>query len=185
MENMEKYFNKLTAGLVVVGSYITSITKTMPETLQALIIFGGLDYLLGVIIAGSKKEIRSETAVNGFKRKVFNLVIIGMTFILDNLMNLKGVMWSASIWFFISYEAISILEHGNALGFKYPAFLRVFLERIYNYNDTLELSKDWKPNPDTVVGIQDQQSVRTAEIETSEDLKEFIATQIIERGEEQ
>lgn len=185
LENMEKYFNKLSAGLVVIGTYLTTSFNAMPETLQALVIFGAFDYILGLLIAGSNKEISSKKAVKGFVRKMFNILIIAMTYILDNLMNLKGVMWSASIWFFISYEAISVLEHGNTLGFKYPTFLKIFLERIYNYNDTLELSKDWKPNPDTVVGVSDSYTKPIVkEVSTSEDLKQFVEEVLKERGNE-
>lgn len=160
MENLEKYFNKLSAVVTVVGGFLTYQFQSMPDIVKGLVILATIDYILGLFIAGMNKNIKSDLARMGAIKKVYNVIIIGLAFIFDNLLGQNGWIYSAVLWFYISYEGLSILEHGNSLGIKYPKFLNDLLKSIHNHNDNMQLPDDWQPDQTTVIKSNDPDIIK-------------------------
>lgn len=148
---LEKYFNDFTIWVTGIGTALSLWYNGRSEMLRILILFTVLDYIIGLIIAWSNKEVNSDKARKGFIRKTLNYVIVFMSFKLDGMLNANDVMYSATVMFFISYEALSLLEHMNRFGVTFPKFIQDILNHIHNSSNKGELSKDWKPVPSTLV----------------------------------
>lgn len=153
---LEKYFNDFTLWVTGIGTAITLWYNGRSEMLKILILFTVLDYVIGLVIAWSNKEVNSDKARKGFIRKTLNYVIVFMAYKLDGMLSAQGVMYTATVMFFISYEALSLLEHMNRFGVTFPKFIQDILEHIHNSSNEGELSKEWKPDPNTIVKPETQ-----------------------------
>ena len=86
-----------------------------------LLIFVALDYLTGVIKAIYKKKLNSKLGLKGILKKLGYIVIVVVATLFDYLIgdNTMAVR-SLVIYFFISNEAISILENWAMMGLPLP-----------------------------------------------------------------
>lgn len=147
----EKLFNKVTFYVTLIGTAVVSYYNSMDQLMQVLVLFTIIDYIIGVVVAYSNKEVSSSKAWKGFIKKCFNFVIILMAYKLDDVVNTTGMLFSAATLFFISYEGMSILEHMNSFGIKFPKFIQNVLDHIHNASNQGQLPSDWKPVGSTVI----------------------------------
>ncbi len=89
--------------------------------LYALIIFMVLDYITGMMIAISNKEISSSDGFKEILKKCTMLFMVVIANIIDTkLLNNGDIVRTAVIFFYISNEGISLLENANTLGVPVP-----------------------------------------------------------------
>ena len=116
------------ATLGVVGSFIASLFGGWDAALVTLLIFMGVDYVTGLIVAGvfhtsPKTEngaLESRAGWKGLCRKGVTLLVVLVACRLDMVMG-SNFIRDAAIIAFIANETISIIENAGLMGVPSPA----------------------------------------------------------------
>lgn len=115
-------------GVGVVGSAIASLFGGWDAALVTLLIFMGIDYLTGLIVAGvfhqsPKSEggaLESRAGWKGLCRKGVTLLIVIIAHRLDLMLG-TTVIRDAVVIAFVVNETISIIENAGLMGVPIPA----------------------------------------------------------------
>lgn len=98
---------------------------------KALIAFIILDFISGIIVAISKKELSSNICGRGIARKVLMLMIVAVGHLIDSALKIDGApVRNVIICFYLANEGISLLENSAALGVPYPDKLIQILKQL-------------------------------------------------------
>lgn len=122
-------------GVGVVGSAIASLFGGWDAALVTLLIFMGIDYLTGLIVAGvfhqsPKSEggaLESRAGWKGLCRKGVTLLIVLVGCRLDVVMG-SNFIRDAVVIAFIANETISIIENARLMGLPIPAVITKAIE---------------------------------------------------------
>lgn len=117
-------------GIGVVGGFIASLFGGWDAALVTLIIFMGVDYLTGLIVAGvfhnsEKTEtgtLESRTGWKGLCRKGVSLLVVLVACRLDLVIGSNFIRDSVVIAF-IANETLSIVENAGLMGIPIPAVI--------------------------------------------------------------
>lgn len=105
----------------------------LDDFLYALLIFMLVDYLTGILCAINEHRLSSEIGFRGLTRKVLILVLVGIANVLDIYLLKNGsAIRTATIFFYISNEGISLLENASRLGLPVPDKLKSVLQQLHN-----------------------------------------------------
>ena len=124
----------------------TAITTTLlggwDRALEILLIFIALDYLTSIGAAMKTKTLKSSIGFEGLMKKATIFLVVILAAQLDRITgNAAGVFRTATAFFFISNEGLSILENVGEMGVKLPAFIAGALTKLRDEND-VKGSKD-------------------------------------------
>lgn len=121
MRKMEYIFS-------LINSIFAYLLGGIDTLITTLIIFIALDYITGVCNGIYRKELSSKKGVKGIIKKVGYLFIIILSSLFDKITNnTDGTIRTITIYFFISNEAISILENWALMDLPLPKkLLNVF-----------------------------------------------------------
>lgn len=105
--------------------------------LITLVWFMGLDFLLGLIVAGvfkkSKKsktgKLSSTASWKGLAKKVVTLLFVSFAYRIDLLMNTTFLKDAVTISFIVN-EALSICENAGLMGIPIPSVLSKAIEAL-------------------------------------------------------
>ena len=122
-------------GVGVVGSAIASLFGGWDAALVTLLIFMGIDYLTGLIVAGvfhqsPKSEgwgLESRAGWKGLCRKGVTLLIVLVGCRLDVVMG-SNFIRDAVVIAFIANETLSIIENAGLMGLPIPAVITKAIE---------------------------------------------------------
>jgi toxin secretion/phage lysis holin len=108
------------------------------SALEILLIFVILDYLTGVAAAFKTKTLKSSVGLAGlFKKGAIFLVII-LAAQLDRITGSTAAIFrTATAFFFIANDGLSILENVGEMGVKLPGFLTGALMKMRDQSETL------------------------------------------------
>lgn len=117
-------------GIGVVGGFIASLFGGWDAALITLVIFMGVDYLTGLIVAGvfhnsEKTEtgtLESRAGWKGLCRKGVTLLVVLVACRLDMVIGSNFIRDSVVIAF-IANETISIIENAGLMGIPIPAVI--------------------------------------------------------------
>ena len=117
-------------GIGVVGGFIASLFGGWDAALVTLIIFMGVDYLTGLIVAGvfhnsEKTEtgtLESRAGWKGLCRKGVSLLVVLVACRLDLVIGSNCIRDSVVIAF-IANETLSIVENAGLMGIPIPAVI--------------------------------------------------------------
>ena len=117
-------------GLGVAGSLAAALFGSWDAALVTLIIFMGVDYLTGLLVAGvfhrsSKSASGALESLAGFKglcRKGMEMLVVLVACRLDLVMG-SNFIRDAVVIAFIANEAISIVENAGLMGVPMPRAL--------------------------------------------------------------
>lgn len=117
-------------GIGVVGGFIASLFGGWDAALVTLIIFMGVDYLTGLIVAGvfhnsEKTETGTLESCAGWKglcRKGVSLLVVLVACRLDLVIGSNFIRDSVVIAF-IANETLSIVENAGLMGIPIPAVI--------------------------------------------------------------
>ena len=99
--------------------------------LYALIAFIVLDYISGCLVAISTKQLSSEIGFKGISKKVLIIALVGVANIVDvQIIGEGSAFRTATIFFYIANEGISILENAGRLGLPLPKKLLQDLKQL-------------------------------------------------------
>ena len=125
-----------------VGSVIASFFGGWDAGLTTLLIFMGVDYLSGLIVAGvfhksPKSEggtLESKAGWKGLARKGMTLLIVLIGARLDILLELTYIRNAVIIGFCVN-ELISIVENAGLMGIPLPAVIERAIELLKDKSD--------------------------------------------------
>ena len=136
VENMKL---KLLTFIGLIGSWIASLFGGWDAALVTLIIFMGIDYVTGLIVAGvfhtsEKTEngaLESRAGWKGLCRKGVTLLVVLVACRLDLVMG-SNFIRDAVVIAFIANETISIIENAGLMGIPVPAVITKAIEVLKN-----------------------------------------------------
>lgn len=124
-------------GVGVIGGFIASLFGGWDAALMTLVIFMGVDYITGVIVAGvfhnstktDNGTLESKAGWKGLCRKGVTLLIVLVACRLD-LMFASSFIRESVIIAFIANEAISIIENAGLMGIPIPTVITKAIEQL-------------------------------------------------------
>ena len=134
---MKEIWNKIQAALIVAGGFVGWFLGGFDGFLYALITFVVIDYITGVLCAIIDKNLCSKIGAKGIFKKVLIFVLVGVSHVIDtNVLGVVGntdtnVLRTAVIFFYLSNEAISILENAAHIGLPIPEKLKDVLKQLH------------------------------------------------------
>ena len=132
----------VTTAFGVVGGFIASLFGGWDAALTTLVIFMGIDYVTGLIVAGvfhnsGKTEsgaLESRAGWKGLCRKGMTLLIVLIACRLDLIMNTNFVRDTVVIGY-IANETISIVENAGLMGLPIPSAITKAIEVLTKKNE--------------------------------------------------
>jgi len=136
MDNMKSGFMTVVG---MVGGVIASLFGGWDAALVTLMIFMGIDYVTGLIVAGvfhnsEKTEngaLESRAGWKGLCRKGVTLLVVLVACRLDLVMG-SNFIRDAVVIAFIANETISIIENAGLMGIPIPAAIMRAIEILKN-----------------------------------------------------
>lgn len=125
--------SKLDLIKAVFGTILSAITYFLGGwdlALQTLVAFMVIDYITGVCKAFYEGKLNSKIGVKGIVKKVGYLLIVAVSFLVDNTVGANNVIRNTVIYIFVANEGISILENWGGMGLPIPPFLIEKLEQL-------------------------------------------------------
>lgn len=101
----------------------------------ALVAFVVIDYITGVCVAMHNKRLSSKIGARGISKKVSIFALVSLSHIIDlYILDSKDILRTVTTAFYISNEALSILENAGEIGLPLPQKLQSFLTYFQDYN---------------------------------------------------
>lgn len=91
--------------------------------INALILLMITDVITGLLKAISKGQLWSESALNGYVRKIGYLCVILAGNLIDVIFQMHGMFINSFVLFYIVGELTSVLENAVAMGIPVPKLL--------------------------------------------------------------
>jgi len=129
---MKEIWSWIQLAITAVGGFLGWFLGGTDGFLYALVVFVGIDYITGVMCAIADKKLSSEIGAKGIFKKVLIFILVGISHILDTqILGNKGALRTATIFFYLSNEGISILENAAHIGLPIPEKLKAVLEQLH------------------------------------------------------
>lgn len=122
---------QIMSGIIgVIGAFFTSLWGGWNAGMTTLVLFMGVDYLSGLVVAGVfKKSPKSESGAlesnagwKGLARKIMTLVMVMIAYRIDLLLGVNYIRDAVVISFCVN-ELISIVENAGLMGLPLPAII--------------------------------------------------------------
>lgn len=140
---MKEFWRLIQSALALIGGYIGMFLGGIDGVIYTLVAFVIIDYATGVLCAIFDKKLSSEVGFRGICRKVLIFLLVGVAHMLDKYVIGAGeVLRTATIFFYLSNEGISILENSAHLGLPIPEKLKKVLEQIHDRADHEEVKEN-------------------------------------------
>ena len=142
MENASTTKVWLLGLLGAVGAFISNLFGGWDMALTTLVIFMGIDYLTGLIVAGVfKKSGKSENGAlesragwKGLCRKGATLLVVLVAVRLDLAMG-TAILKDAVVIAYIANETISIIENAGLMGLPIPKVITKAIDVLQSKGD--------------------------------------------------
>ncbi|OPG88082.1 phage holin family protein [Limosilactobacillus reuteri] len=116
-----------------IGAFLGWFLGGLDGFLYVLLIFMVVDYITGVLCAINEHKLSSEIGFRGLTRKVLILLLVSIAHCLDIYLLKNGsAIRTATIFFYISNEGISLLENTSRLGLPVPDKLKSVLQQLHD-----------------------------------------------------
>ena len=142
---MHMNFSSLKATILAIfgtiGAFISSLFGGWDAALTTLVIFMGIDYLTGLVVAAVFKNspktesgaLESRVGLKGLLRKGMMLLVVLVAARLD-MMSGTSFLKDATVIAFVANETLSILENAGLMGVKYPDVIKNALDILQKKN---------------------------------------------------
>ena len=143
-------WDKIIKGACAILGVIAGLYGEWTAALSILAIMMGVDYITGVLVAITGRSpktdgggLSSKIGFIGIAKKGFIMLIVLVATQLDRAIgNTALIFQTATVFYYIANEGLSILENAEAIGVPFPAFIRERLE-------SMREAKDKPPDSDT------------------------------------
>ncbi len=130
---MKLFWNTIQFAFAAVGGWLGWFLGGCDGLLYALIAFVVIDYATGVMCAIVDRKLSSTVGFKGIFKKVLIFLLVGIGHILDTYVIGSGsVLRTATIFFYLSNEGVSLIENAAHLGLPIPAKLKAVLEQLHD-----------------------------------------------------
>lgn len=131
---MDDIIKAILAFFVTLGAFLFGDLDGLMFALLGCIV---VDYITGVMVAIASKKLSSAIGAKGILKKVLMLLIVVVANLIDVYVIGGGAHYlkTITIIFYISNEAISILENGGRLGVPFPKKLLDVLAQLKKSSD--------------------------------------------------
>ncbi|HQE19896.1 MAG TPA: phage holin family protein [Aggregatilineales bacterium] len=128
---MEQHDNVCKAMFAVGATLLQFLFGGWSLPLQILVAFIVIDYVSGVVAAFVGQRLDSRVGVRGIARKVGFLMLVAVAHLLDVGTGMEApILQTATTWFLIANEGISITENLGEIGVPIPKSLQEALRRL-------------------------------------------------------
>lgn len=133
---MRDVWTWIQVALATVGGALGWYFGQADGMLYALIAFAVLDFIMGLLRhALIERNASSERRWKRGVQKVLIFVLVGVANVIDNQVIGEGhVLRNAVVFFYISSEGLSILEHAAAMGLPVPDKLLKMLQDLHDHD---------------------------------------------------
>ena len=115
-----------------IGGWLGWFLGDWDELIYALVAFVTADYVAGCCCAIAEKKLSSRIGTRGIMKKVLLFLLVGIANIIDvYLIGDGNVIRTATIFFFVSNEGLSLLENACRLGLPVPPRLKEILSQLH------------------------------------------------------
>lgn len=130
---MRKVFNSVVA---MFGTSIAYLTGDWDKIIQILALFMIIDYITGVSKAFIMNKADSTIGARGILKKGLIFVVVTMAHQMDKANNLSDPIFrTATIYFYLANEGISIFENLTIMGIPFPSFIKDRFEKVKDLGD--------------------------------------------------
>ena len=130
---MKEFWSVIQFIFAAVGGWLGWFLGGCDGLLYALIAFGVVDYITGVMCAVVDKKLSSEVGFKGIFKKILIFLLVGIANLLDvNIIGNGSVLRTAAIFFYLSNEGVSLLENATYLGLPVPEKLKSVLQQLHD-----------------------------------------------------
>lgn len=120
---------KINSIIAVIGTIIAKALGRWDMALYVLVGVVTLDYVTGVLVAISDKQLSSEIGFRGLLKKMMIFLLVYLAVLVEQATG-TDILRLAVILFYIANEGISILENAGKLGVPYPEALKNILLQL-------------------------------------------------------
>ena len=129
--SVEWVWTKAQIALTALGGWLGGLLGGADGLLTALIAMMALDYLTGVACALLDRRLSSAVGFRGVCKKALILTLVGVAHLLDSrVTGTGGALRGAVICFYLSNEALSLVENAARAGLPVPDRLRAALQQL-------------------------------------------------------
>lgn len=132
------YQNTVSGSISAMSTFVAFFYGDINVLVVTVLSFIVIDYITGILVAISNHKLNSAIGFKGIAKKCWILIMIGVGNLLDNALNLNGVMKTLVCTFYIANEGISILENGYKLGIPIPKKVVKVLKTLKEKADNLD-----------------------------------------------
>ena len=140
-------WDKILKGICLVAGMIAGLYGEWTAALTILAVMTAVDYITGVLVAITGKSpktdgggLSSKVGFVGIAKKGFIMLIVLVATQLDRAIgNTSMVFQTATVFYYIANEGLSILENADLMGVPFPRWIKEKLE-------TMRESKDKPPD---------------------------------------
>ena len=131
-------WDKIIKGICLAAGAIAGLYGEWTATLTILAVMMAVDYITGVLVAITGKSpktegggLSSKIGFVGLAKKGFIMLIVLVATQLDRAIgNTAMVFQTATVFYYIANEGLSILENADLMGVPFPALVRERLETL-------------------------------------------------------
>lgn len=136
-------WDKIIKGACAILGVIAGLYGEWTAALSILAIMMGVDYITGVLVAITGRSpktdgggLSSKIGFIGIAKKGFIMLIVLVATQLDRAIgNTAMIFQTATVFYYIANEGLSILENADAIGVPFPAFIKQRLESMREAKD--------------------------------------------------
>lgn len=122
---MENLLKVIKYGLSVTGGIVGALLGDIDGFISALILVMIVDYITGVMVAICENRLSSRIGARGIFKKIVIFMMVAIAHMVDKeILHIDGVLRTATIFFYLANEGLSIFENSLKLGLPVPDKLR-------------------------------------------------------------
>lgn len=131
---MNDNFIEIKMIFATIGGFVGYLMGGIDTLINALIIFVVIDYITGVVGAWFTKSLSSVIGFKGIIRKIMMFTLVAVAVQLDLVLGSNDALRSATIFFLLANEGISILENLTKMDIGIPPIIKKTLEKMKENN---------------------------------------------------
>lgn len=125
MERLDLIFK---SAISIGGAAISYLYGGWSALLGVLVAVVVLDYITGMLAAGSEGKLSSSVGFKGISKKMFIFIMVAVAHLIDTSLGDAHLVRDATIFFYLANETLSIIENGGRLGVPIPNVLKQAVE---------------------------------------------------------
>jgi len=131
---MNDNFIEIKMIFATIGGFVGYLMGGIDTLINTLIIFVVIDYITGVVGAWFTKSLSSVIGFKGIIRKIMMFTLVAVAVQLDLVLGSNDALRSATIFFLLANEGISILENLAKMDIGIPPIIKKTLEKMKENN---------------------------------------------------